>query len=72
MECPLCPMDSEEKASDIPVDQYEVAIFTNRFSSLRMEETHVPELEISTQSATGTCDVISYSSNHKDLSLIHI
>ena len=48
MECPLCPMDSEEKASDIPVDQYEVAIFTNRFSSLRMEETHVPELEIST------------------------
>ena len=30
---------SEEKASDIPVDQYEVAIFTNRFSSLRMEET---------------------------------
>ena len=66
MECPLCPMDSEEKASDIPVDQYEVAIFTNRFSSLRMEETHVPELEISTQSATGTCDVISYSSNHKD------
>ena len=66
MECPLCPMDSEEKASDIPVDQYEVAIFTNRFSSLRMEETDVPELEIPTQSATGTCDVISYSSNHKD------
>ena len=66
MECPLCPMDTEEKPSDIPVDQYEVAIFTNRFSSLRMEETHVPELEISTQSATGTCDVISYSSNHKD------
>ena len=66
MDCPLCPMVSEEKASDIPIDQYEVAIFTNRFSSLRMEETHVPELEIPTQSATGACDVISYSPNHKD------
>ena len=66
LECPLCPMHTEEKASDIPVDQYEVAIFTNRFSSLRLEDTQVPELEIPTQSATGTCDVISYSSNHKE------
>src|SRR6056300_626545 len=45
MECPLCPMHDEEMVSDIPVDQYEVAIFTNRFSSLLLEETHVPELE---------------------------
>ena len=66
LECPLCPMHTEEKSSDIPVDQYEVAIFTNRFSSLRLEETQIPELEIPTQSATGTCDVISYSSNHKE------
>ena len=66
MECPLCPMLQEEKASDVPVDHYEVAIFTNRFSSLRLEEAHVPQLEIPTQPAMGTCDVISYSPNHTD------
>ena len=38
MECPLCPMTNDKDLSDIPVDQYEVAIFTNRFSSLLLQE----------------------------------
>ena len=70
-DCPLCPMSDNKEPSDIPVDQYEVAIFTNRFSSFQLSENKAPSLEIETNQATGTCDVISYSDNH-NLSLIHI
>ncbi|MDB3863218.1 galactose-1-phosphate uridylyltransferase [Alphaproteobacteria bacterium] len=66
LECPLCPMQDEKKQSDIPVDKYEVAIFTNRFSSLQLQASEPPSIEIDTNHATGTCDVVSYSSNHLD------
>jgi UDPglucose--hexose-1-phosphate uridylyltransferase len=66
MECPLCPMTNDKELSDIPVDQYEVAIFTNRFSSLQLQDSKIPSLELETNQATGTCDVVSYSSNHQD------
>ena len=66
LECPLCPMENDEAPSDIPVDQYEVAIFTNRFSSFKLVESDIPHLEVETNQAVGTCDVISYSSKHND------
>ena len=66
LDCPLCPMTNNKNPTDIPVDQYEVAIFTNRFSSLQLERSEFPSLEINTDRATGNCDVISYSSNHSD------
>ena len=59
-------MSDNKEPSDIPVDQYEVAIFTNRFSSFQLSENKAPSLEIETNQATGTCDVISYSANHND------
>ena len=65
-DCPLCPMSDNKEPSDIPVDQYEVAIFTNRFSSFQLSENKAPSLEIETNQASGTCDVISYSANHHD------
>ena len=55
-------MKNDEAQSDIPVDQYEVAIFTNRFSSFKLVESDIPHLEVETNQAVGTCDVISYSS----------
>ena len=44
LECPLCPMTNDKAPSDIPVDQYEVAIFTNRFSSFKLVESDIPHL----------------------------
>ena len=67
LECPLCPMINESELSDIPVDQYEVAIFTNRFSSLQLQDSQLPSIEINTEQALGTCDVVSYSCNHQDI-----
>ena len=63
-DCPLCPMHSDDSPSDIPVDDYEIAIFTNRFSALSLDTDTPPDLEIDTKTGKGTCDVISYSADH--------
>ena len=63
-DCPLCVMTHNDKPSDIPVDDYEIAIFTNRFSALSLGAETPPEMEIDTTSGIGCCDVISYSADH--------
>ncbi|MGC6516521.1 MAG: galactose-1-phosphate uridylyltransferase [Candidatus Puniceispirillaceae bacterium] len=63
-DCPLCPMQSNDNPSDIPVDDYEIAIFTNRFSALSLNTDLPPELEVPTKQGIGSCEVISYSSDH--------
>ncbi|MGC6537649.1 MAG: galactose-1-phosphate uridylyltransferase [Candidatus Puniceispirillaceae bacterium] len=63
-DCPLCAMESNERPSDIPVDDYEIAIFTNRFSALSLDAGLPPELDVATISGKGACDVVSYSADH--------
>lgn len=63
-DCPLCTMTDNERPTDIPVDDYEVAIFTNRFSALSLAAENPPALEIDTTAGIGRCDVISYSADH--------
>ena len=63
-DCPLCVMSNNEQPTDIPVDDYEVAIFTNRFSALSPYASAPPSLEIDTRAGIGRCDVISYSADH--------
>lgn len=63
-ECPLCPMISAAPVTDVPVDDYEVAIFSNRFAALLPEPGPVPELDVMTRPGRGLCEVISYSADH--------
>ena len=63
-ECPLCPMTDDDQLTDVPVDGYELAIFTNRFSALSPDATHPPQLDLPTRPGIGVCEVISYSSDH--------
>lgn len=63
-ECPLCPMTDDEQLTDVPVDAYELAIFTNRFSALSPDAAGPPQLDLPTRPGIGVCDVISYSSDH--------
>ena len=62
--CPLCPMTDGGALSDIPVDDYEIAIFTNRFSALSESPALPPTLAIDTKMGKGVCDVVSYSADH--------
>ena len=63
-ECPLCAMTENGPVTDIPVDDYEIAIFTNRFSALSATPAPPPALGIETLAGKGYCDVVSYSSDH--------
>ena len=58
-DCPLCVMQDNDSPSDIPVDDYEIAIFTNRFSALSLDAQNPPDFEIETIAGIGNCDVIS-------------
>lgn len=64
-DCPLCPMHSPDMPSDIPVDDYEVAIFTNRFSAFSLNAQNTMLDGIETCAGIGLCEVISYSADHK-------
>ena len=64
-DCPLCPMHSSDMPSDIPVDDYEVAIFTNRFSAFSLNAQNTVLDGIKTCAGIGQCEVISYSADHK-------
>ena len=63
-DCPLCPMRDASRLTDVPVADYEVAIFSNRFAALLPDPGTPPELALSTRSGAGLCEVISYSADH--------
>lgn len=63
--CPLCPMAPD---GEIPVDDFEIAVFDNRFSSLQKDcpkPTFTAGPGVAVDSAAGNCEVIVYSSDHK-------
>ncbi|MDE2184555.1 MAG: galactose-1-phosphate uridylyltransferase [Alphaproteobacteria bacterium] len=62
--CPFCPHADGE----IPVKDFSVAVFDNRFSSLQKDSPRpdpVPGLDLPVESAAGNCEVIVYSSDHR-------
>ena len=63
-DCPLCPMASPDVLTDVPVDDYEIAIFSNRFAALTPDPGRPPELDLPTRAGIGVCEVISYSAAH--------
>ena len=64
-ECPLCPMGAPDLLTDVPVDDYEIAIFTNRFAALTPDPGAPPEMGLPTRAGIGMCEVISYSAAHQ-------
>ncbi|MFC5666569.1 galactose-1-phosphate uridylyltransferase [Kitasatospora misakiensis] len=69
-ECPLCP-SREGRLSEIPADDYQVAVFENRFPSLAgAPDTHPvqPELDDPLHSrgpGVGRCEVVCFTADHE-------
>lgn len=65
--CPLCPTQPGGFASEIPYDAYAVAVFENKFPSLRPEPP-APAVEATPLSpvlpASGACEVVCYAQGH--------
>ena len=64
--CPLCVSTKDGIITDIPVTEYEIAVFDNRFSALSIVPQDLINIRnISTEQSYGKCEVISYTSDHK-------
>tara|TARA_B110000263_G_C15287032_1_gene501351 strand:+ start:255 stop:1298 length:1044 start_codon:yes stop_codon:yes gene_type:complete len=64
--CPLCPSGSLNFPTEIPFDNFEIAVFPNRWSSFN---THTEKIEIPniiSKPSNGHCEVVVYSSGHLD------
>ncbi|MDE2133704.1 MAG: galactose-1-phosphate uridylyltransferase [Alphaproteobacteria bacterium] len=63
--CPLCPEASD---GEVPVKDFSIAVFDNRFSSFQKtcpKPDPIPGLDLSVDSAAGNCEVVVYSADHK-------
>lgn len=64
-DCPFCPMAPD---GEIPVKDFSIAVFDNRFSSLQKDAPKaepIPGLDLPVESAAGNCEVIVYSADHR-------
>lgn len=63
--CPLCP---EAPDGEIPVRDFSIAVFDNRFSSFQKDcpkPEPIPGVDVPIDSAAGNCEVVVYSADHK-------
>jgi UDPglucose--hexose-1-phosphate uridylyltransferase len=65
-DCPLCP-STPERHTEIPSQDYDVAVFENRFPSLSMNAvgaaTQLPPL-VESAPGVGRCEVVCFTSDH--------
>ena len=64
--CPLCPGAELNFATEIPFNNFEVAIFPNRWASFNTndDQTFIDDLKV--KPSNGECEVVVYSSKHLD------
>lgn len=60
---PLAPSQSGKPLTEIPFEDYELAVFSNRFPSLSAEAEEPPLSGLKTHVAKGACEVIVYSAD---------
>ena len=64
--CPLCPSGKLNFPTEIPFENFEIAVFPNRWPSFNThsDKLNIPNIE--TQNSNGHCEVVVYSSEHLD------
>lgn len=64
-DCPFCPGAED---GELPLQDFSIAVFDNRFSSLQKDAPKpepIPGLDLPVEAAIGNCEVIVYSADHK-------
>ncbi len=64
--CPFCPSGKLRYPSEIPFNNFEIAVFPNRWSSFNTHNQQIDIEGISTKNSNGHCEVVVYSANHGD------
>lgn len=63
--CPLCPTRPGAFPTEIPVEDFEVAVFENRFPSLHPGAPAPPKSCVPTLPGKGVCEVVVYTPEHE-------
>ncbi len=64
--CPLCPAKKLNFPTEIPFNDFEIAVFPNRWASF-LTNNHKVEIEnLVVKPSDGECEVVVYSPNHSD------
>ena len=58
---PLAPTSDPAAPTELPVGDYDVAVFENRFPTLSAAAHTAPALSVPTQPGTGACEVVVFS-----------
>ncbi|MBM4252167.1 MAG: galactose-1-phosphate uridylyltransferase [Deltaproteobacteria bacterium] len=73
---PLTPSNDPNFPTELPLGDYEVAVFDNLFPSLSLESHDAPALNVPTRPALGACEVVVFTQDPKtslaSLQLSHI
>ena len=64
--CPLCPSGNLNFPTEIPFNDFEIAVFPNRWSSFITHSKKTQISNIETKPSNGLCEVVVYSSGHLD------
>lgn len=62
--CPLCPTRPGGPPTEIPFEDFEVAVFENRFPAFADQPGPLPEIPGETDPALGACEVVVYTPEH--------
>ena len=62
--CPLCPSSNPNFPTEIPFENFEVAVFPNRWASFNLMGTDISSNEVLSKAAKGECEVVVYSQEH--------
>jgi UDPglucose--hexose-1-phosphate uridylyltransferase len=63
-----CPFCTHTPDGEVPIQDFSIAVFDNRFSSFQKEGPKpppIPGLDLPVDSALGNCEVIVYSADHR-------
>ena len=64
--CPLCPSGKINYPTEIPFNDFEIAIFPNRWPSFNTHSETLNNENIKIKNSNGFCEVVVYSSEHLD------
>ena len=64
--CPFCPSGNLDYPTEIPFENFEVAVFPNRWSSFNTNNNKILIEGINTKSSDGHCEIVVYSPNHEE------
>lgn len=60
---PLAPTSDPAHPTELPRGNYDIAVFENRFPSLKLEAPEPPEGPANTRAGVGMCEVVVFSQN---------